>query len=73
MQYVGQTKRTIGERFSEHIRDVKNKSPKLLCVHLNSREHHGIDDISIAILSFIKQTPDSLSAKKARDRMEMFW
>ncbi len=73
MQYVGQTKRTLGERFSEHFRDIKNKSPKLLCVHLNSREHHGTDDISIAVLSFIKQTPNSLSAQKARDKMEMFW
>ena len=66
-------KSTLGERLREHVRDVKNKSPKLLSVHLNSREHHGTDDISIAVLSFIKQTPNSLSAQKARDRMEMFW
>ncbi len=63
----------MGDRFREHIRDVKNKLPKLLCVHLNSAGHNGSEDISISILSFIKQTPNSLSAQKARDRMEMFW
>ncbi len=73
MQYVGQTKRTLGERFREHMRDIQKKSPKLLSVHLNSAGHKGIEDISISILSFIKQTPNSLSAQKARDRMEMFW
>ncbi len=73
MQYVGQTKRTPGERSREHFRDIQKKSPKLLSVHLNSRGHNGITDISISILSFIRQTPNSLSAQKARDRMEMFW
>ncbi len=73
MQYVGQTKRTLGERFREHLRDIRKKSPKLLSVHLNSSGHNGVEDISISILSFIRQTPNSLSAQKARDRMEMFW
>ncbi len=73
LQYVGQTKRNLYERFSEHFRDIRNKKPKLLCVHMNSANHNGAEDMQIAVLSFIKQAPDSQSAQKARDKMEMFW
>ncbi len=40
---------------------------------MNSANHKGVDDMQIAVLSFIKQAPDSMSAQKARDKMEMFW
>ena len=71
-KYVRQTKHTLYERFTEHFRDVRKKNP-LLCVHMNSVNHNRVDDMQIAVLSFIKQAPDSMSAQKARDKMEMFW
>ncbi len=73
LQYVDQTKRTLNERFLEHFRDIRNRKPKLLCVHMISANHNWVDDMQIAVLSFIKQAPDSRSAQKARDKMEMFW
>ena len=60
------------ERFSEHFRGIRNEKPKL-SVHMNSTNHNGADDVQIAVLSFIKQAPDSMSAQKARDKLEMFW
>ena len=74
LQYVGQTKRTIAERFKEHFRSInKANSTDLKHVHFNSRGHHGTDDIRIWIISMIKEHPDSARAQQARDKMEMFW
>ena len=74
LQYVGQTKRTIDERFKEHFRSInKAKSTDLKHVHFNSIGHHGTDDIQISVISHIKEHPDSARAQRARDKMEMFW
>ncbi len=74
LQSVGQTKRTIAERFKEHFRSInKANSTDLKHVHFNSRGHHGTDDIQISIISHIKEHPDSARGQQARDKMEMFW
>ncbi len=74
LQYVGQTKRTIGERFREHFRSItKGNSIDLKHVHFNSAGHHGIKDIQISVISLIKEHPDGTQSQRARDKMEMFW
>ncbi len=74
LQYVGQTKRTIAKRFTEHFRSInKDNSTDLKHVHFNSAGHHGTKDIRIFIISLIKEHPDGLQSQRARDKMERFW
>ena len=62
LQYVGQTKRTIAEHFTDL---------KYIC--FNSAGHHITKDMRITVISLIKEHPDSKQAQRARDKMEMFW
>ncbi len=74
LQYVGQTKRTIAKRFGEHFRHINQaNTTDFKYVHFNSDGHHGTSDITIHVISLIKQHPDSHQAQRARDKMERFW
>jgi hypothetical protein len=45
--YIGETKRRLGDRFTEHRRDIiKNRSTSPVAQHFNLRSH-SLDDISV--------------------------
>ena len=45
--YVGETERTLKERISEHLRDIKNSNEKPINSHF---ENHNVKDIEYAVL-----------------------
>jgi len=71
-QYVGQTKRTLMERFQNHFYNVK-KGIHQIGRHFTSINHNGIEDIQIHILSFIRQNSESTTSIPARNKVEMAW
>ena len=74
LQYIGQTKRTLMERFQGHFYNINNnKREDTIGRHFNSQGHHGIQDIEIYILDFIHITPDSEAALQERLRKESDW
>jgi hypothetical protein len=74
MQYVGQTKRRLMDRMSEHFLTIKKADPlSPIGGHYNTTGHHGISDVIIHILDFISCPPDSYRAKHLRDVIELNW
>ncbi|GFR78313.1 hypothetical protein ElyMa_003991800 [Elysia marginata] len=47
MVYIGETGRTLADRFSEHLRDVKKRGKKAVSLHFNSPDHHGCADMEV--------------------------
>ena len=45
--YIGETGRSLSERFREHLRDTKNEDRLPVPLHFNSPDHRGVEDISI--------------------------
>ena len=45
--YVGETGRRMSDRFTEHLRDVRDKVMKEVPTHFNSDGHNGIEDMEI--------------------------
>ena len=74
MQYVGQTKNRIMDRFNGHSSDIRNKDKKTpVARHMAT---HGVTNdppICISILEFINAHPDSDIAQKLRNRWEKMW
>ena len=55
IQYVGQTKRRLMDRFQGYFYNIASKSTKdTIGQHFNQLDHHGIDDIEIHIVDFSK-------------------
>ena len=48
--YIGQTGRRLGDRFSEHLRDINNDTSTSVALHFNQRDHGGKHDISVTAL-----------------------
>ena len=65
MQYVGKTKRTLSERFSEHLHDIKHGHNKSVSNHFNLPGHSS-DDVTVTILEQIEDT--CKSRLKAREK-----
>ena len=72
IQYVGQTKRRLMERFQGHFYNVKKKQEQI-GRHFTSEHHEGTKDMRIHALSFIHQPGNSTAAAKARDKTELSW
>ena len=74
MQYVGQTKRRLMDRFQGHFYNVTKKSnDHIIGRHFNEADHHGIEDMEIHVLDFIHQPPETQAASYLRDRIENNW
>ena len=59
-QYVGQTYRSIRERFLGHIQDVNSKQlTKTIGAHYNQPDHNGWKDFSVSILFLSNRNPGS--------------
>lgn len=84
-QYVGQTKRKLGDRIRQHLLDIRHcqdwlaappsahaKGPTNVGLHFSHRGHQ-LSDVSVQILEMIKHNPDSSKAKETRDRRENYW
>ena len=58
IQYVGQTKRALKMRLSEHFLKVTNNDPESeIGGHFNSDHHSGLDDISVHVIDFVHAAP----------------
>jgi hypothetical protein len=74
MQYVGQTRLRLKNRFVHHLYTVdKADKSKPVGKHFSASDHQGIDDIEIYVLEFISKPPRSLAAESIRDRVEKRW
>ena len=60
------------DRFQGHLYNVK-KGSEQIGRHFTKPPHEGIKDLSIHILSFIKQASNSKAAKVARNHVELAW
>ncbi len=79
VQYVGQTYRTISERFQGHFNDISNnKHWKAIGEHYNKPNHHGYSDCEISVLYFCPINPgqrNEVNQRATSDRkcMERYW
>ena len=73
-QYVGQTGRTIMERFQGHFGAIKREEKNtLINDHFNRMDHHGVQDFEIHVLDFIKVEAKSDEGKALRLKSESRW
>ena len=73
VQYVGQTKNRIMDRFNGHLSDIRHGKDTTLARHMAT---HGVTNnppICISILEFINASPDSDTAQKLRNKWEKMW
>ena len=74
LQYVGETKRSIKERFAQHFYNITTNNKKhIIGNHFNEPNHNGLDNVIIHILEFIHLPPDNQGAKKLRLQKESSW
>jgi hypothetical protein len=74
MQYVGQTKLRLKNRFVHHLYTVeKADKSKQVGKHFSASDHQEIDDIEIYVLEFISKPPRSLAAESIKNRVEKRW
>ena len=67
IQYVGQTKRELKERFSKHfLKITKEDTENEISNHFNSANHIGLEDLSIHIVDFVYAAPHTPKAKYKR-------
>ena len=71
IQYVGQTKRRLMDRFQGHYN--LSKGTEQIGRHFTSSNHEGIADLYIHILTFIKQSSPSEAGQLTRDNLELTW
>ena len=74
IQYVGQTKRRIMDRFQDHFYKIsRNIQGSDIAQHFNSTDHQGLADVEIHIVDFVHCNPESERAKKLRHTIEKNW
>ena len=74
MQYVGQTKNRLMDRFQPHFYNIGHNRPNSeLARHFNQTDHHGLDDVEIHIVDFIHAHPQGQKSKYLRDLIEFKW
>jgi hypothetical protein len=73
---VGQTKRPLYQRLSEHLWSIKICStekpfrPQPVGIHFSASDHIGARDLEIQILDFVHFHPDSKKTEEVRLRVE---
>ena len=76
IQYVGQTKNRIIDRFNSHHFDIMHNADTTVARHFTKR-HANVKEswkkLEISIISFIHAHPDSKNGKIHRDIMERKW
>ena len=74
LQYVGQTKNTIKQRFSKHFGNITTPATTdPIGRHFSAQDHRKLKDISIHILEFISAPSNSQSGQRLRDEHERKW
>jgi hypothetical protein len=74
VQYVGQTKRRLMDRFQGHFGVIQRNDPSSdIAAHFNSTNHNGTQDLKIHIGDFIFVHPDSQAGLSLRDHIEFNW
>ena len=76
IQYVGQTKNRILQRFQGHIFDINNNNDTTVARHFNhcpTEQPAQLKGIKFNVASFIPLTPDCYLAKRLRDKEEKRW
>ena len=67
--YIGETGRRLRERFGEHLRSIRNRSPGLPVAEHFSSANHTIDDIRVC---GVKQCSGSNTSRKRREMQLIF-
>ena len=57
-QHIGQTGRTIGERFGEHRRGIQNNTDESVPIHFNF-SHHTLNDVELIPLLKVRNSRHS--------------
>lgn len=70
IQYVGETKRNLFTRMSEHLRSIKKEFPNTLLVNHFSTNNHNAEDMEFQILDSISEEN---TEKRIRTDKELFW
>ena len=74
IQYIGQTKRRLMDRFQGHFSKISSKNLKdAVGHHFNQHNHHGISDIEIHIVDFIHAHLESPKVSKIHRTVERNW
>ena len=74
LQYVGQTKRRLMDRFQGHFYNITSKNTKdTIGQHFNQPDHHGLHDVEIHIVDFVHTHPLSPNACGVRRTIERNW
>ncbi len=74
MQYVGQTKLRLMDRFGNHFTSInRNDGKNDVCRHFNQNDHAGVSNLKLNILDFIFAKPDTPKAGALRDQIEFHW
>ncbi len=74
VQYVGQTKGTLMDRFKAHFGVVNRRDMKEdIGRHFNSAKHHGIDDMELHVLDFIYSPAEADFSLDIRLQIEFQW
>ena len=74
IQYVGQTKNRLMDRFPAHFYNIGHNRPNSeIGKHFNQADHNGLDDVEIHIVDFIHAHPAGNKAKYLRDLVEFNW
>ena len=74
MQYVGQTKRELGERLKEHLGKIEaGEGDNDVPTHFKKPGHKGKEDVSISVLDFVFRHPLCDRALELRLLVEFNW
>ena len=74
IQYVGQTKRELKMRLSEHFLKITRNDPDSeIAGHFKSAFHEGLDNISVYVVDFVHAAPHTQKSKYLRDLLEFNW
>ena len=57
-QYIGQTGRTLRERFGEHRRGIQNNTDESVPIHFNL-PHHTLNDVELIPLLKVRNSRNS--------------
>ncbi len=72
-QYVGETKQTLRERFSQHKNSVKKRSLRTLLVKHFSDKEHCVGDMTVKVLKKMDANVDKDRVKAELTAAEDFW
>ena len=74
-QCIGHIKRTLGERMCEHFRYITQHNSTHYGVgrHYNTDDHSGLRDVSLHVLQFGRNNPDSKESLGVRLKLEQLW